>query len=154
MGTLEKPITTQEELDAVIGDRLKRDREVQAKKYEGFISPDAFAQAKGTYETQAKDLATQLEGFKAQLAEKDKAIKQYEAASVKSRIADEIGLDRRLLNRLGGETEEEIRKDAQALKALFDQAAPVAPLASTEQPAGDAATAALKTMLNSMKKGD
>ena len=32
-----KAITTQEELDTIIKDRLKRDREAQTKKYEGWI---------------------------------------------------------------------------------------------------------------------
>ena len=40
-------ITTQEELDNIIKDRLKRDREAQAKKYEGWISPEDHQKAVG-----------------------------------------------------------------------------------------------------------
>ena len=38
-------ITTQEELDSIIKDRLKRDREAQTKKYEGWISPEDHQKA-------------------------------------------------------------------------------------------------------------
>ena len=38
------PIETQEQLDAVIGERIKRERETSAKKYEGYLSPDDFKQ--------------------------------------------------------------------------------------------------------------
>lgn len=154
MGQLEKPIMTQEELDSIIGERLKRDREVQAKKYDGYVSPDDLAARIGEYEKKLTDAKTQADGYAAQVAEKDAAIKKYEAASVKSRIADEIGLDRRLIARIGGETEDEIRQDALSLKALFDQSAPVVPLASTEKPVGNAADAAYKSVLRSIREGE
>jgi hypothetical protein len=38
-------ITTQEELDNIIKDRLKRDREAQSKKFEGWISPEDHQKA-------------------------------------------------------------------------------------------------------------
>ena len=144
MANLENPITTQEELDAIIGERLRRDREKTAKQYEGYISP-------ADLDARIKDLTDKLTDYKGKLDAKDKELKSYEAASVKSRIADEVGLDRRLIGRLSGGTEEEIRKDAETLKGLFDRSAPVAPLASTEAPQGDAKEAALRGMLKSIK---
>lgn len=36
------PITTQEQLDGIITERLKRDREAQSKKYDGWISPEDY----------------------------------------------------------------------------------------------------------------
>ena len=41
MGDFQK-IETQEQLDAVIGERIKREKETIGKKYEGYISPDDF----------------------------------------------------------------------------------------------------------------
>ena len=35
-----KIIETQEQLDAILGERLRRERETAAKKYEGWSSPD------------------------------------------------------------------------------------------------------------------
>ena len=34
------PITTQEEFDKAIGERLKRERETVKKEYAGYLSPD------------------------------------------------------------------------------------------------------------------
>lgn len=41
-----KVIETQEEFDARISERLKRDRESFAKKYEGYISPEDLSKIK------------------------------------------------------------------------------------------------------------
>jgi hypothetical protein len=109
------PITTQEQLDSIITERLKRDREARAKEFEGWVSPEDHQAALDT-------LAHELEKQKTANETLAAANKQYETASVKSRIADEVGLDRRLINRLNGETEEEIRKDAEGLKSLFGSA--------------------------------
>ena len=46
------PIETQEQLDAVIGERIKRERETSAKKYEGYLSPDDFKSKTVDYEKQ------------------------------------------------------------------------------------------------------
>lgn len=144
MATLENPITTQEELDAIIGERLRRDREKTAKQFEGYVSP-------ADLDARIKDLTDKLTEYKGQLTAKDAELKTYAAAAVKSRIADEVGLDRRLIGRLQDGSEEDIRKDAEILKSLFDRSAPVAPLASTEVSQGDPKEAALRGMLKSIK---
>ena len=40
-----KPIETQEELNNIIKDRLKRERESTEKRFEGYISPEEHAKA-------------------------------------------------------------------------------------------------------------
>ena len=139
-----EPITTQEQLDSIIGERLKRDRETRAKKYEGWISPEDHQSA---LDALTRDLDAQKE-TNAQLTA---ANRQYEAASVKSRIADEIGLDRRLIGRLTGETEEDIRQDAQTLKAIFGAAKGPAPLGDPEREIPNQQTAGLKKILAGLK---
>ncbi|MGM9593134.1 MAG: hypothetical protein ACI3U8_02155 [Candidatus Onthomonas sp.] len=139
-----EPITTQEQLDSIIGERLKRDRETRAKKYEGWISPEDHQSA---LDALTRDLDAQKE-TNAQLTA---ANRQYEAASVKSRIADEIGLDRRLIGRLTGETEEDIRQDAQALKAILGAAKGPAPLGDPEREIPNQQTAGLKKILAGLK---
>lgn len=110
-----KIIETQEELDRIITERLKRNKEsVTAevtKQYEGYLSPD-----------EVKKLNDQVTALTAQLTEKDTSIadltaknKAYENASVKARIAHEKGLPYELAERLSGETEEEITADADIL---------------------------------------
>jgi hypothetical protein len=56
------------------------------------------------------------------LAAKNKA---YETASLKSRIAHEVGLSHEWIGRIGGEDEQSIRADAESLKKLVGTGAPL-----------------------------
>lgn len=147
------PITTQEDFDKAIGERLKRERETVKKEYAGYLSPE---DEKKKYEGYLSP-AAEKEKYKGYLtpeeaAEKEKAIKGYEANSVKMRIAHEVGIPYELADRLTGENEEALRKDAEGLiKIMGSQAHKVPPLKSTEPPAADTKTAAFKSMLDSMK---
>ena len=53
-------ITSQEQLDAVIGDRLKRSEEKWQKKYEGYISPDDFNAKTSDLQKQLTDATNAL----------------------------------------------------------------------------------------------
>ena len=147
------PITTQEDFDKAIGERLKRERETVKKEYAGYLSPE---DEKKKYEGYLAP-AAEKEKYKGYLtpeeaAEKEKAIKGYEANSVKMRIAHEVGIPYELADRLTGENEEALRKDAEGLiKIMGSQAHKVPPLKSTEPPAADTKTAAFKSMLDNMK---
>lgn len=158
MGLLEKPITTQEDLDSLIGERLKRDRESQAKKFEGWISPEAQAEAAKTAKKQVDELTKQLETqatAQAEAAARLEALqaqnRKYETDSVKRRVAHEVGLDWGLADRLTGETEEDIRRDAESLKSLVG-ATSAPPLRTYEADKGTQTTeAAWKTVLSQLK---
>lgn len=145
------PITTQEQLERIVGERLEQDREARAKSYEGWISPEDLRTKTKGLQTQIDTLSRENQGFRDAIAQKDASLKRYEAASLKSRIADEVGLDRRLIDRLNGETEEDIRKDAQSLKALFGAARTPFPLGEPEPVQKHQSKAALKTMLATLK---
>lgn len=118
-----KAITTQEEFDAAITARLTRERETVAKKYEGYTSPEDLQKIKADYEKQIGELTKAAETAKtthaAELAERDRTIAKYETDSVKTRIAHEIGLPYELAARLTGETEDDIRQDAETIKGLM-----------------------------------
>ena len=73
----------------------------------------------------------ELKGYKDQLTEKDNLIKEYELKNVKYRIAVEAGIPIELASRLTGETEEEIKKDAEMLSSLVARKQPL-PLKNTE----------------------
>lgn len=146
-------IETQEALDKIIGERLSRDREAQAKKYEGYVKPEDYAAKCKEYDDtiaglqktidDGKSIAEELESAKAQL-------KNYEIGSVKTKVAHEMGLPYEMAGRLRGETEEDIRKDAETMKSLFPKkAAP--PLRSDEDTPEDSNKAAMKKMLNDLK---
>lgn len=155
-----KPITTQEEFDTAISERLKRDRETREKKYEGYISPADVEKMKSDYDKQITELNASIESsakkyanYDKDIAERDAKIKGYETASLKTRVALETGLPYELASRLTGETEEDIRKDAEVIKQLMgSNQKQVAPAASTETKAdGDPKTAALRKTIEKMK---
>lgn len=149
------PITTQEEFDAAIKARLERQEKAVAARYEGAL-PKADADALRTgYEGKLADLTRQIESANGAKGEAEKKlsdalskIKQYETDSAKTRIALEMGIPYALAGRLNGETEEEIRKDAEALRGLMKP--PAAPLASPE-PGGNADEASLRNLLRQMR---
>lgn len=147
------PIETQEALDKIIGERLSRDRETQAKKYEGYVKPEDYAAKCKEYDDTISGLQKSIEDSKSIAEELESAktqLKNYEIGSVKTKIAHEMGLPYEMAGRLRGETEEDIRKDAEAMKTLFPKkAAP--PLRSDEKTPADSKVAAYKKLLSGIE---
>lgn len=128
-------IETQEQLDAIISERLKRDREVQAKKYESWISPADHQKALDELNQRIQTLEDAASESERVLAEKDEEIAkgaQYRTDLEKTRIALAAGLKIDYADRLRGETAEEWQKDAEALAKDFAAAHVTAPLGSQE----------------------
>ena len=50
------PITSQEQLESVIKDRINRERDTVNKKFEGYTSPDDLKKIKDDYAKQIADL--------------------------------------------------------------------------------------------------
>lgn len=148
-------ITTQEELDNIIKDRLKRDREAQAKKYEGWISPEDHQKAVGEATKALNDYKAAHAGDEKTIADLTAKTQEYETAALKSRIAHEVGLSYEWIGRISGTDEKSIRADAESLKTLVGSQATPAPLPpkSTETTPADAKTAALKGVLSGLKLG-
>ena len=127
-----KVIETQEQLDAVLGDRLRREREASEKKYEAFTSPEDLQALKDSYEHQISEM--QAEAKKA-LEEKDAQIaegQKYKTDLEKTRICLKAGLHVEYADRLRGESADEWQKDAELLAKDFATAHQVAPLGSNE----------------------
>lgn len=134
------PINTQEEFNQRISQRLEEARNAERQKF-------------SDYETMKKDLET----AKADAQKKDetitdlqKQLKGSRAELAKTRIALEKGLPVEMSGRLNGETEEEIRKDAESLSALFGRRNP-APRRDPEPGAGNGKDKALRSMLAELK---
>lgn len=149
------PITTQEQFDAAIGERLKRERETTARRYGDY---DELKGRVAEYEKQigeltrgAEEAAKKYAGYDKTVADLQAKVKGYETASVKTRIAHETGLPYELAARLSGETEDEIRTDAAALSELLGRSRGPAPLRSTEPADLDPKKAALTQMLHKLK---
>lgn len=150
------PITTQEQFDAAIADRLKQERENQSKKYSDY---DALKQKTAEQEQQiaamtkeASERNKKYAGYDKTVAELNAKIKGYETDSVKRRIAHETGIPYELAGRLTGETEDDIRKDAEGFAKLLGRTTnPASPLRDTETGEPDGVTAGLKELLHKMK---
>lgn len=148
-----EPINTQEEFDAAISERLAR----EAKKYEGYTSPEDLEKIKAEHDGKIADLSGQIDTVNKQLAEKDKSIEErdakikgYETNSVKMRIAREAGLSYEAADYLQGDDEESIKKSAESLKSLIGNK-PAPPLGDPEPDAGNGKDEAYKKMLREME---
>ena len=149
-----KVIETQEELNAIIKDRLKRERESTEKRYEGFISPEDHQKALADANKALDDYKKAHEGDEQTIADLTAKNKAYETASLKSRIAHEVGLDYAWISRINGEDEKSIREDAESIKKLVGAGANsnLMPTKNTDAGADyDKGSAALRSVLNGMK---
>ena len=146
-----KPIETQEELDSIIKDRLKRERDTTNKRFEGWISPDDHQKALNAANKAFDDYKKAHEGDEQTIADLTAKNKEYETASLKSRIAHEVGLSYDWISRISGDDEASIRKDAESLKKLVGNGATL-PTKNTESGENqDPSKAALRSVLNGIK---
>ena len=130
------PIETQEQLDKVIGERIRRAEQKAAEKYADY--EDLKTQNAG-YVTQISQLQTQLQSqadkakeSETSIADLTAKVHQYETASVKTKVALEMGLPYQMASRLTGDDEKAIRADAEAMKQLIGAQVGPAPLGSPE----------------------
>lgn len=127
MANLEKAITTQEELDAVIGERLKRAKE----KYSGWTSPEDLQKIQEEHAKAIKKLEDAASETQKIIDEKDKTIAEsakYRTDLEKTRVALAAGLNVKYADRLKGETVEEWTKDAEEMVkdlAMYHSAPPL-----------------------------
>lgn len=137
-----KVIETQEAFDAAIKDRLERQRKTVTadvtKQYAGYISPE-----------DAQKSADKIAELTKQISELTAKNTAYELGAMKSKIAHETGLPYQLADRLTGTTEDEIRKDAEALAQLTALPQP-SPQYSPETPVGSATDAAFRALANDL----
>lgn len=145
------PIETQEELDAIIEKRLKREREVTTKRFDGWISPEDHQKAIDSANKALDDYKEAHKGDEQTIADLTAKNKAYETASLKSRIAHEVGLSYDWISRISGEDEESIRSDAESLKKLVGTGAPL-PTKNTESGENlDPSKTAYRSVLSAIK---
>lgn len=130
-----KVIETQEQFDAAISERLRRDREAQAKRYEGWTSPEDLQKATEDLNKKIKALEEAAAETQKTIAEKDAEIAksaQYRTDLEKTRIALAAGLKIDYADRLRGENAEEWKKDAETLAKDFAASHYAPPVGSSE----------------------
>lgn len=137
-----EPITTQEQFDAAIKDRMDRVQKSYEEKYSDYEKVKKentdYSKSLAKANKDIEELNKKVTGFESQIAEKDARIKTYESDSVKTRICLEKGLPIEMASRLTGETEEEISKDADSFTALFKKARPTEPVKEPDSSNKDA----------------
>lgn len=160
-------ITTQEQLDSIIGERLKRERETVEKKLRESIEKE-YLEKYGDYEelkTKTDEYGRQIEGLNQTIKENSEKIagyekssgemqaklKKYEMDSMKMKIAHEAGIPFELASRLSGEDEAAIRKDAESISKFISNKKTSAPLASADPEKLDSKQIAMKSMLDNLK---
>lgn len=159
-----KPISTQEEFEAAIKDRLKRERETARKEAVKELAPDyeelktrssQFEAEKNNYDVMLREGAAKISEHEKEKGELAAKLKKYESDSIKTRIAIQLGLPFELSSRISGETEDEIKKDAEALARLVGRQTPPAPPLRDSEPEISPKDAAFRTLLGGLKtKGD
>lgn len=145
-----KPITTQEELDAIIKSRLERERNKFADYDQLKTSATDLRKALETARSEASAAAQEASK---KISELEKQNKAYATAAVKTRIALEYGIPSDIKDRLCGETEEEIKADAERIAPLFaNRKPPAPPLRNPEPKTGDPVDSAWRTFLDQTKE--
>lgn len=145
-----KAIETQEELDQIIQDRLRREREK-------FSDYDGLKKAKEDYEKQIGSLQAQIEESSQTIKTHDQVVADlnskitgYETNSLKTKIALQHGLPIDLVDRLTGDDEASITADVEKLAGFVKQKPTVPPLKDTEPPLGDEKDSAYKNLLKGL----
>ena len=145
-------ITSQDQLNAIIGERVKRAQESAEKKYADFISPEDHQKALDDANKAFDDYKKAHEGDEQTIADLTAKNKAYETSALKSRIAHEVGLDYAWISRINGEDEKSIREDAESIKKLVGAGTNLMPTKNTDAGADyDSSSAALKSVLNGIK---
>lgn len=132
------PITTQEEFDKAIQERLSRkDREL-ADKYKDYLSPSQQEKLRKEYEEKLTKAAEDLKAIQDKQKEHDQTVSDLtkraqtaENSLLKNQIAYEHKLPLELATRLVGDNKADLEKDAETLASLLKPQG-AAPLRTTE----------------------
>ena len=145
-----KPITTQEEFDAAIKERLSREK----AKYSDY---EQLKSRVTELETENVGLKSTIETTNQSKADTDKQLEElqskiagYETASLRTRVALQYGLPYDLADRLQGTDEDSFKADAERLAGFIKRTQPVAPIRETEPQVGDNKTMQMKSMLREL----
>ena len=156
-----KAITTQEEFDSMVKERLDRQAKKTAdevkKSFEGWLSPDDVKKATADLEKKLADKDGKLTESKADFDKLSAEKKALELDRAREAAARDAGLPFELAGRLSGNTADELKADAEALSKLVSakQGEPyVQPLfqAGRAEGAANATDAAYMAMLSELSE--
>lgn len=138
---MEEKTFTQEELNSIVSERLNKEKEKYSKSIEEYESKLT------NLNDQLKQLTEQAANHAKELEERDLKIRGYETQSVKMRVAKEVGIPFELAEKLSGDDEESIKRDAEFFKNVLDTQRGGQPLRSTEtREEGDSSESAYRQL--------
>lgn len=150
-----KAITTQEEFDKAIQERLNRQKESIERQYADYADLKAknaeMEKELGSLRNTLSEVNEKAKGYDKTFAELNAKIAGYETANLKTKIALQHGLPYDFASRLVGEDEKAIRADAESLSKLIKtQNTQPPPLKSTE-PTGTGEGAELRNLMKELR---
>ena len=136
-----KTIETQEEFDKMIQKRLEQKEREVSERFKDYLSPGEVAKIKSELEGKIKTANDSLKLERDKSIEHSKVVSKLEQRAknaetkwLKGKVAMEKGIPFELADRLIGETEEELLKDAESVSSLL--APKNAPPLRTNEPQG------------------
>lgn len=149
-----KPITTQEEFDVAIKERLSREK----AKYSDY---DQLKSRVTELETENVGLKSTIEANNQSKADADKQLEVlqnqiagYETASLRTRVALQHGLPYDLADRLQGNDEESFKADAERLAGYMKSKESIPPLKTNEPNLGDDKNSGWLELARELGKGE
>ena len=149
-----KPITTQEEFDAAIKERLSREK----SKYSDY---DQLKSRVAELEEENVGLKSTIEATNQSKADTDKQLEElqsqiagYETASLRTRVALQYGLPYDLADRLQGTDEESFKADAERLAGFMKSKESIPPLKTNEPNLSDDKNSGWLELARELGKGE
>lgn len=146
-----KIIETQEELDNIVKERIRREREKFADYDELKKRVSELETENGTLKTSIEETKKTITESEAQITDLQGKVSNYETASLRTRIALQNGLPYDLADRLQGTDEATLTADAERLAGFMRPApAPQAFLKDVEPEVGSGKELEMRQMLKEM----
>lgn len=134
--TQQQKTFTQEELERILSERLKREREKYKDYDELRKAAEEYKKIKEAQMSEQEKLQMRLAEIEREKLERERELAELKMSMTKQKVLSELGLPLSLADRVFGETEEEIRQDAEELKKLFGLQMQPKQVGSATNPAG------------------
>ena len=151
-----EPITTQEEFNKRLVDRLNQKERSVKRDYEGYTSPADLEKIKTEYQNKINKLNSQISANSEKYADYDAKIAEYEATisqmksdEYKASLLREKGISADYISNIAGTTEEEIKESVEKLAKLRGNV--TMPTASTEESGGSSGNKVYLDILHNLK---
>lgn len=149
-----KVIETQAELDKILKDRLDRQKETLTKQYADYDQlksrNEELMAENSALQTTVSETSEKVKGFDQEKADLMAKISGFETANLRTQIALKHGLPIDLADRLQGEDEATLTKDAERLSGFMKPINPTPPLADPEGPQGGDKNESYRKLIENM----